>query len=126
MPNAAKSVCNEPLCNKLTEGRYCADHKRENVNRQTRRQYDDHRGSAASRGYGYRWTKLRQLVLHRDPICQIGVICGFLKASTDADHITPKSAGGEDTMENLQGACHECHSWKTATQDSRFAKKQNP
>jgi 5-methylcytosine-specific restriction endonuclease McrA len=44
--------------------------------------------------------------------------------STDVDHIVPKEQGGTDDEENLQGACHACHSWKTATQDSTFAKKK--
>jgi hypothetical protein len=44
--------------------------------------------------------------------------------STDVDHIVPREQGGSDHEDNLQGACHECHSWKTATQDSKFAKKK--
>lgn len=42
--------------------------------------------------------------------------CLGLGISTDVDHIIPKSRGGEDTPENLQGACHSCHSRKTATE----------
>jgi 5-methylcytosine-specific restriction endonuclease McrA len=34
--------------------------------------------------------------------------------TTDADHIVPKRKGGKDTMDNLQGTCHSCHSMKTA------------
>lgn len=29
-----------------------------------------------------------------------------------ADHITPESAGGEATLENLQTLCAPCNSWK--------------
>jgi 5-methylcytosine-specific restriction endonuclease McrA len=77
------------------------------------------------------------MVLARDPLCKIEQLCGsgprrdgeperLPAPSTDADHVVPRSAGGEDTMENLQGACHACHSWKTATQDSNFARRAKP
>ncbi|MFC9846646.1 HNH endonuclease [Streptomyces sp. NPDC060223] len=35
--------------------------------------------------------------------------------ATTVDHITPKSLGGEDAMDNLQAACHTCNSTKQAT-----------
>ena len=54
------------------------------------------------------------MVLHRDPIC---VICNHA-AATDCDHIVPKADGGQDRMENLQGICWDCHSSKTATENS--------
>ena len=83
---------------------------------QANKQYDKQRGSSASRGYGARWRRLRKLVLNRDPMCKA---CS-VKASTDADHIIPKRDGGRDSMDNLQGLCHECHSSKTAREDGRW------
>jgi 5-methylcytosine-specific restriction endonuclease McrA len=62
------------------------------------------------------------MVIARDPLCRIAVLCDGTARSTEADHITPKSKGGDDSMENLQGACHQCHSHKTATEDSTFAR----
>jgi len=44
-----------------------------------------------------------------------------MEPSTEVDHIVAKSAGGEDDLDNLQGACSRCHKHKTATQDSGFA-----
>lgn len=78
------------------------------------------RGTTTERGYGYRWQKIRKLVLARDPCCKICERQGRLAVSTDVDHITPKSKGGTDDMGNLQGACHSCHSRKTATEDGGF------
>jgi len=123
MPFAADTICNEPSCNKRTQGRYCDKHKRDNNREDSRKEFDRQRGSSASRGYGHMWRRLRQIILHRDPLCRIGHHCNFTAASRDVDHIIPRSQGGEDKEDNLQGACHECHSWKTATQDSKFAKK---
>jgi hypothetical protein len=71
----------------------------------------------------------QELVFIPDPFCMSGVICdadnvGRRAVSTDVDHIIPKELGGTDAEENLQGLCHECHSFKTATQDSTFAKRK--
>ena len=59
------------------------------------------------------WRALRYAVLLRDPICKL---CDRAR-STQADHKTPRSQGGADTMENLQGACWSCHSRKTANEN---------
>jgi 5-methylcytosine-specific restriction enzyme A len=119
----AKRPCGKPGCPALlSEGRYCEKHKKA----EPRRQFDKLRGNSSQRGYGAVWRKRRLDILARDPFCMIGAKCdpdntGRRAPSTDVDHIVPKNAGGSDFEENLQGACHECHSWKTATQDSKFA-----
>lgn len=66
------------------------------------------RGTAAQRGYGYRWAQLRLVVLREHPAC---VVCGA--PATDVDHITPKRLGGQDALDNLQPLCHACHARKT-------------
>ncbi len=71
------------------------------------------RGTTAERGYGERWRRLRRMVLNRDPVCKA---C-LREPSTDADHILAKAKGGKDTMDNLQGMCHACHSAKTNRED---------
>lgn len=78
----------------------------------------DNRPSAGRRGYGRRWRKLRLMVLRRDPIC---VRCKC-RASTHADHIAPKSRGGDDSFENLQGLCETCHNRKTVVEDGGFGR----
>lgn len=56
------------------------------------------------------WRALRAAVLERDPICKTPG-CG--RASQHADHITPRSRGGADSMGNLRGLCASCHSTVT-------------
>ena len=76
----------------------------------------DPRPSACKRGYGRRWRRLRLVVLARDPVC---MIC-HRDAAWHADHIVPKSRGGTDDLENLQGLCESCHNRKTPTEDGGF------
>lgn len=120
-------------------------HKR--ITNITRVDFDRQRGSACKRGYGRRWEKLRKRILARDPLCcvranllemiaigrhgndreaiavleaHVSHFCEGTRPSTDVDHIIPKP-GGNDNDGNLQGACHECHSYKTAVFDSTFS-----
>jgi 5-methylcytosine-specific restriction enzyme A len=72
------------------------------------REYDQARGTAAQRGYGARWQKLRRLYLRRYPVC---VLCG--RPATDVDHILPRRRGGSDHETNLQALCASCHARKT-------------
>jgi len=113
MPRAANKECAHPRCPVVVPSgqRHCEQHKRAEV-----KQYEQGRGSSSKRGYGRRWTKLRRVILARDPVC---VACKR-KPSTDVDHITPRRRGGTDDEANLQGLCHECHSSKTATEDGRW------
>lgn len=111
MPNRIPSPCAEPGCPAVTAQRRCPAH-----HKQYRRRQDVGRPTAAERGYGWQWRRLRNAVIARDPIC---TDCGRAP-STDADHIVPRAQGGQDTMETLQGTCHSCHSSKTARRDGGF------
>ena len=91
--------------------------------RQRQAEFDKQRLNASQRGYNSgRWQKLRRMVLNRDPVCSAS---GCSNGSTDVDHIKPRSLGGKDSLDNLQGLCHSCHSRKTAREDSRFAHEKH-
>jgi 5-methylcytosine-specific restriction protein A len=77
----------------------------------------DDRASAAARGYGHRWRKLRRLKLNDHPMCEW---TGCDRAATDVDHIRPRAQGGDDSFANLQSLCHSHHSQKTASGDGGF------
>ena len=124
MPRRALKGCNYAGCPALIErGRYCAEHQRRGS-----MSADMQRGSASARGYDARWRQLRARVIARDPICVdpygIHAVHHEVALSTDADHVIPRSEGGEDSMENLQGLCHSCHSRKTALQSSGWGGAQ--
>jgi len=56
------------------------------------------------------------MILARDPICRI---CRRA-AATEVDHVIPRSRGGDDADDNLQGLCRPCHGTKSASRDGAF------
>ena len=122
MPMRPPKPCKYAGCPALVRdgGMYCEAHKSEG------RGYDDRRGSAASRGYGSNWRRLRGLVLSRHPLCSdiwgVHVEHGEVVLATEVDHIIPLSEGGTNRMDNLQPLCKSCHSKKTAAIDSGFGR----
>lgn len=82
----------------------------------------EEKGSAAQRGYGYRWRNVRAAFLREHPLCAECMRRGRLTPATDVDHIKPHH-GDPDLMwdeENLQALCHACHARKTASEDGGF------
>lgn len=109
--------------------------------------YDMRRESSCKRGYGRTWEKLRKLILHRDPLCTLrknvlafviehplipsplrrditaaaDLLCTGTGLSAHVDHFVPKPIG-DNSEENLGGACASCHSIKTNLLDSLILK----
>ena len=80
---------------------------------------DARRGSAASRGYGWAWQKLRATIMKRDGHqCQECKRQGRLTPADAVDHIINKMVGGDDSPANLQALCNPCHAAKTARERS--------
>jgi 5-methylcytosine-specific restriction protein A len=128
MPTAAMHVCQRPGCGALCVNRYCNDHLFADSRKLARQAYDEKRGSSASRGYGRFHQNWRLQIIARDPLCKINIMCdkNLPAPSTDADHVVALDAGGDWSLENGQGSCHACHSYKTATRDSNFIRKRAP
>jgi 5-methylcytosine-specific restriction protein A len=110
MPTRIAAGCQHPSrCgNRATKGNYCAAHAK-----QQDRSYEAQRGSAAHRGYDYRWAKISSAVLQEEPNCRDPFAKGCSQQSAHCDHIIPKRQGGSDARCNLQGLCSGCHSAKT-------------
>jgi 5-methylcytosine-specific restriction endonuclease McrA len=66
-------------------------------------------------------------ILARDPLCQLGIICGGRAPSSNVDHIIRAEIyiddehAGDETFfydpDNLRGLCQACHSHKTALEN---------
>ncbi len=110
-----RKPCRWPGCIRLVgrKERYCPEH-RALLSREDAKS----RGTAAQRGYGARWRKLRLMVLKERPVCAdpFGVHRerGEIALATEVDHIIPRHLGGDDSFENLQPLCRSCHARKTA------------
>lgn len=113
-----KKFCARQGCNELVDGGCCAAHGGESA----WRIYDAVRPTAKERGYGTSWKNLRRYVLRRQPICATD---GCNQPSSECDHIKPLRNGGTNSLNNLQGLCHSCHSRKTATEDGGFGNRSN-
>lgn len=113
MPYKPKKPCNQPACHELTNETYCQQHKRD---------YDRKRGTAAERGYDWRWNKYSRWYRMNNPIC---VMCRN-GPSQHTDHIKAV-AGPDDPLfwnpSNHQALCHSCHSRKTVKEDRGFGNK---
>lgn len=110
MPYAARKPCKQAGCGALVDAGYCAAHADRAYAR---------RPSAAARGYGRRWRRLRRYKLGIDPVCQHE---GCNRGATEVDHIKPLTQGGGHDLSNLQSLCRSHHSEKTAREDGGFGR----
>ena len=99
------SLCIYPSCkDRAVDRGRCAFH-----GALDRKRLEELRPSSLARGFDRAWRKLRAQVLREEPWCRR---CG--RESTEVDHRIPRSQGGTDDRENLQGVCKPCHSRKGA------------
>jgi len=113
MPYSAPKPCKHTGCKEVTHNKdsYCEHHTPTHTHKW---ESDKVRGTATERGYGYRWQKLRKVILRRDSyLCQPCEREGKATPAQAVDHIRPKSQGGTDDYENLQSICSVCHNIKT-------------
>ena len=121
MPAAPRRPCLKPGCGVLGNTPYCFAHtiqKKEEV-----RVKDRYRGSSASRGYTYEWSKASKRYRQANPLCAICEAKGILKLNNCVDHKIPVT-GPDDPLfwdeTNWQGLCTSCHSEKTAKEDGAW------
>lgn len=112
MPTRPPRPCVQPGCHQLSTTGRCAQHPHQRP--------VDHRPWYHQRADAHpEWRTIRYRILWRDPVCTIRTRCSGAP-STDVDHIVAKADGGTDDPSNLRGACHACHSAKTAAHDRGF------
>ena len=91
-------------------------------------EFDKRRENSYRRGYNSRWVKLRDQVRREEPLCRTCLAQGLTVGTEEIDHIIPHRGNQKllYSRSNLQGLCKSCHSRKTATEDSSFARTSPP
>lgn len=119
MPVRSGRPCSKVGCTNLSTERFCPEHSANQP-----KFYDRRRGSAASRGYDYLWTKVRKRALERDNYTCVACLAeDRVTEATDVDHIIAIAKGGDRlSLKNLQSLCASCHSKKTAREDGSFGR----
>lgn len=78
---------------------------------------DERRGSAADRGYGAEWQRMRaETIRDQHGLCQPCMRRGRTTPFAAVDHRIPKARGGTDHPTNRQCICSPCHKAKTAAE----------
>jgi len=116
MPKKPKRPCSHPGCPKLTDGRFCEEHAKQEARRYEK--YD--RDPAVRRRYGRAWSCIRNRYAAAHPFCEDCYKRGILTPMEEVHHILPLSKGGTHADDNLMSLCKSCHSRITAEMGDRW------
>ncbi|MCR5355770.1 MAG: HNH endonuclease [Lachnospiraceae bacterium] len=106
MPYKPKKPCSYPGCPKLTDGRYCEEHKK--VMNKRYEMYK--RDPMTKKRYGNNWQKIRKLYVSLHPLCEECLKNKIASPVEHVHHIKPLSEGGTNDFDNLMSLCKSCHS----------------
>lgn len=115
-PRKPKRPCSYPGCPKLTEGRYCEEHQKEENKR-----YEKYgRDPNTRKRYGRAWKRIRDSYVALHPFCEQCFANGEMVMTEEVHHKVPLSKGGTHERSNLIALCKSCHSKIHATDGSRW------
>lgn len=100
-----KRPCSHPGCPKLTNERFCEEHKKEEARRYER--YD--RNKDSRKRYGKVWKVIRDKYTSSHPFCERCLESGVYTPAEHVHHIKPLSQGGTHDESNLKSLCRACH-----------------
>lgn len=116
MPRKAKHPCHHPGCPKLTEGRFCEEHQREENKR-----YEKYgRDPATRKRYGRAWKRIRDSYVKTHPFCELCFEKGVVVPVQEVHHKLPLAEGGTHDRENLISLCKPCHARIHAKRGDRW------
>lgn len=116
MPNKPKRPCSSPGCPKLTDGRFCEEHTKQEARRYEK--FD--RDPATRRRYGRAWKRIRDRYIAAHPLCEQCQKEGRITPAQEIHHVLPLSCGGTHSEDNLMALCKPCHSAITAKDGDRW------
>jgi 5-methylcytosine-specific restriction protein A len=115
MPYKPKKPCSHPGCPKLTDGRFCEAHAKQDA-----REYEKYRRDPDTRKrYGRAWKRIRDRYIAAHPLCEQCERNGRLTPAQEVHHIKPLAAGGTHDAVNLMALCSSCHSGITLGENNR-------
>ena len=116
LPRKPKKPCSFPGCPKLTDGRFCEEHaKQENA------RYEKYDGDpAVRRRYGRAWKRIRDSYVKTHPFCEICLEKGVAVPVEEVHHKVPLAEGGSHARDNLISLCKSCHSEIHAKRGDRW------
>lgn len=114
MPVAPPRICAK--CKQPFTGARCPRCSKEDDKR-----YENKRGTAASRGYGAGWPRLRAAKLKETPLCERCFARGRITPATLVHHKDRNRSNR--SWENLESLCNACH--EEEHKDERFGKHSN-
>ncbi len=110
MPYKPKRPCSYPNCPRVTHGRFCEEHQRQENQRYERYQRDPN----TYKRYNGKWRSIRKRYISSHPLCEKCREDGRLTPAEEVHHIIPLSQGGTHSEDNLMSLCKSCHSKITA------------
>jgi 5-methylcytosine-specific restriction protein A len=116
MPYKDKHSCKYPSCPKLTDSRYCGEHKKLIDNQYNKYQRDP----LTKKRYGREWKQIRDRYIAAHPLCEECKNDNRLTPAKEVHHILRLSAGGDNSENNLMALCKSCHSTITGRDGSRW------
>jgi len=115
MPYKPKRPCSHPGCPKLSDGRFCEVHAKQDA-----QEYERYRRDPDTRKrYGRAWKRIRDRYISKHPLCEQCEEDEVLTPAQEVHHIIPLSEGGTHDEGNLKALCSSCHSGITLGESNR-------
>ena len=115
MPRKPKRPCSYPSCPRLTDGRFCEEHAKQEARRYEK--YD--RLPEVKKRYGRAWQVIRNRFIAAHPLCEICEKNGKITPAEEVHHIKPRRLNGSNTLSNLITLCSKCHQ-KTEGKEEQY------
>ncbi len=119
MPKKPKRPCSYPGCPRLTDGRFCLEHEKQENKRYE--QYD--RSPEVKKRYGRVWKRIRDSYAKEHPLCELCLERGVYKPTEQVHHKLPLAEGGTHDRKNLISLCKSCHATIHAERGDRWKTK---
>ena len=106
MPKRPKRPCSHPGCGRLTDDRYCDEHRQIAEHHYNKYQRDPD----TSQRYGRAWRRIRARYIQAHPLCEQCEKEDRMTPAQEVHHMLALANGGTHEENNLLALCKSCHS----------------